>query len=124
MFISFYYSLNVMNPFNGTLYNEPLLGIGMTIGFILYVLSSLPFKSAYQNYRSVLIRLGELCIFMVLNYYKTLTRYVEPEIRAHIHAPALLQLSVIIICLSLSFLALVYEIYSDIKKWREKRQKT
>lgn len=82
---------------------------------MLYLLTNLPYNDAYQNYRSVIIHTTMVVILFTTNYYRSMKSTTPLEIKARIYAPALLELSLIVVCVGISVLAVLYEVYLVVK---------
>lgn len=83
---------------------------------------NLPFKEAYQNYRSNLIHITMAVTLLCANYYRAMKTNTPLIIKGYIFEPVYLQLSLIILCVSASFLITLYEGYLAIRKCIIKRK--
>ena len=77
----------------------------------MYNIINLPFRDFYQNYRANLCHITQLIILLVTNYYQSMRYNDELESKARIYAPAKLELVMIVLCVVVSGVCLVYEIY-------------
>ena len=92
-----------------------LIAIAISMFFMLYTLVNLPFKQAYQNYRSNLCHLSQLIILVVGNYYGNMM-FNEPwEKKAYLFNAAEVQLVAIYITVGFSAICLVYDIVVYVK---------
>ena len=92
-----------------------LIAIGICMFYMLYTLLNLPFRQAYQNYRSNLCHLTQLIILVVGNYYDSMM-FNEPwEKKAYLFNAAEIQLAAIYITVGFSAICLAYDIVMYIK---------
>lgn len=86
--------------------------------FVFYVCVNTPFTNVYQNYRSVLIHCTMFFTLLVTNYYRNMKSTTPLKIKAKIFVPALIELVLIVVCIAVSLIILIYEIYELVKEWR------
>lgn len=89
------------------------------IVFMVYLLASVPFRRAYQNYRSASAQLGVLAGLFVGMYYRSMKSTTSIETRTEIVGPAYCLVAALFLCLGVSLATLIYEIY---RKCRCKKQ--
>lgn len=100
-------------------HNQSLLSISIILTFLLYSVVNLPFLETYQNYRSIMCHSLHLLIFVINNYYKGLP---ENE-RNKKFLPAQIQLCLLVVCLIMSTVCLIFEIYLYLRKTLMRRNK-
>lgn len=88
-----------------------LLILAFSIAFLMFFGVNLPFTNVYQNYRAGLIHVTMAFTLLTTNYYRSMKSTTPMEIKGRIFNPALIELVMIVLCLVLSFLVLIYEIY-------------
>lgn len=80
----------------------------ISIGFLLYIVSELPFNNGYQNYRSVFCQSCTIIILFIAMYYRSMKLNTELEIKGYILAPTYLKLAVIVLTVAISLAILCY----------------
>lgn len=85
-----------------------LLIIGLSMAFILYNISNLPFSNVFQSYRANIMHISHFIILMVANYYRSMKSTTPTETKAHLHTAAQIELVVIGVCVVVSLTVLVY----------------
>lgn len=78
--------------------------------FMLYLLTNLPYNDAYHNYRCAVMHCAMAVILFTANYYRSIKSNTPMEIKARIYGPAILELVMIVICVTIAVLVLAYEI--------------
>ena len=103
-----------------------LITLAFSLLFLIYVCVNTPFTNVYQNYRAVFVHFTTFCILLVTNFYRNMKQTTEIEIKAKIFAPALIELILIVVCIAISILILIYEIWEIVRewRWRAKRRKS
>lgn len=86
--------------------------------FVLFLIVNLPFTSPLQNYRSCFIHLGMIIVLLVGNYYRAMKENASLSVKSNTNWPAILELSVIGICLVQAILVLAYEVFNYVSKCR------
>ena len=92
-----------------------LLIIGLSMAFILYNISNLPFSNVFQSYRANIMHISHFIILMVANYYRSMKSTTPTETKAHLHTAAQIELVVIGVCVVVSLAVLVYELVNFFK---------
>ena len=103
-----------------------LIIIGLSIGFILYNITNLPFSNVYQSYRANIIHLSHFVILMVTNYYRSMKSTTPLNVKSRLHTAAIVELGVIGFCVLISFAVLVYELvlfFKKVHKYCRKKKK-
>lgn len=109
MALGFYSAVESQNSYS------TLLILAFSFTFVLYCLINTPYKDWYHNYRSCFVHCAMLTILLITNYYRTMKSTTPLQIKAKIHSPALLQLSLIFSCLFVSIVVLIYDTYLRMK---------
>jgi mannose/fructose/N-acetylgalactosamine-specific phosphotransferase system component IIC len=71
---------------------------------------NLPFAQVVHNYRASVIRISEIVIIWVANYYRSMKANTPSFVKAHLNVPAQLELAVIGVCVIVSLLVFGYEV--------------
>ena len=90
--------------------------MGLSMGFVFYNIINLPFSDAIQNYRANIVHITHFITLLVTNYYRSMKSTTSLEVKARLHIAAKLEISMIVICVIVSFLVLVYEIIKLFKE--------
>jgi hypothetical protein len=88
-----------------------VIAIGITLLFFLFFIVTLPFISPYHNYRSFLCLTTTFVIVMIANFYKTMMNNTPISIKALIFSPIILEICLVGICIVVSLIVLIYEIF-------------
>lgn len=117
MILGFYMALA-----NDQLYGN-LLILAICLSFFMYSIINLPFTDAYQNYRSIICHGTQLAILVIANFYSVMKAHEPIEVSARIFSPAKIQIFLILLCLVVSMICVIYEMYLLINKcFVEKRE--
>lgn len=79
--------------------------------FIFYNLINLPYGETFQNYRAIFCHITQFVIILVTNYYNVIKSNFIPHIKNKILPPALLELTMLFLCIGVSVASLIYNIY-------------
>ena len=112
-----------MSFFSQSLYQSTIV-LAIVMVFLFYSLSVLPFLEVFQSYRSNLIHFLELLVLVVCNYWNNFLMYVKPESKANMSDPPTFLYTVAIVCITVSSLCLVFEIYKWIRRAVERQRKS
>ena len=77
----------------------------------MYHIINLPFSNVFHNYRAGLIHLTEFIILMVTNYYRSMKSTTASEIKSHYHTAAKIEIGMILVCVVVSVLVLIYDMF-------------
>ena len=97
--------------------------LGISIVFNLYIIINLPFIDVFQNYRTAAIHITTIFIIITADYYRTMKSNTPMSIKGRLYGPAIAELVMIGICIAISFVVLVWEIYQYIKSCRNSKIK-
>ena len=100
-----------------------IIVVGFSIFFILYNIANLPFRSTFHNYRANIIHISQFILLMVSNYYRSMKSTTAISIKSRVYEPGILVLACVGVCLCLSFVGVVYEIFKVVQRCLKKRQK-
>lgn len=85
-----------------------ILNVFMAIIFMLYLMTNLPYKQAYQNYRAIIVQATMLVILSVTMFYRSMKGNTSPAITYKIIVPGLIQLGSIAFTMVVSAVCLGY----------------
>ena len=92
-----------------------MMVMAISICFVLYSLVNLPFTRAYHNYRANLCHLTNFVTLFVAMYYRSMMSTTSPKETSTEYFPAYIEIACILLCLGVSGLVLIYEIYIYIR---------
>jgi hypothetical protein len=99
-----------------------VITIGLSLIFILYVASNLPFREAIHNYRSATCHVTMLFILFTTNYYRTMKSNTPQKVTAHIFTPAIIELALLGVNIIVAIVVIIYEAYQMLTN-KMKREK-
>lgn len=92
-----------------------LFAIFVSIGFVMFNLINLPYRSTLHNYRSNIVYLSECVVLITANYYRTMKSNTPLPVKAHLHHPALLLYVFLTLSVVFSIILTFYEIFMKVK---------
>lgn len=97
--------------------------VGLSIAFTMYVIINLPFNDVFQNYRTGMIQATTMYILLVADYYRTMKSNTPMTAKGRIYGPAMVELLLIAICIVVSCVVLIRELYQMIRHCMNSRSK-
>ena len=92
-----------------------LIALAFSMFYLMYMFLNLPFKQAYQNYRTCFCHIAHLIILFVGNYYDSMLANQPWSKKGYLFTAAQLQIIAIYASVGFSACCLLYDCYTFIK---------
>lgn len=80
----------------------------LSIVFLMYLLSNLPYTEGYHNYRAAICQISIITVFFITMYYRSMKQNTPLDAKGYIVNPAFFQILVIAVSIVTSVVILCY----------------
>lgn len=88
----------------------------LSIIFLVYQISSKPFKKGYHNYRTIVCQISVVAIIWMRVYFRSFKNNYSISEMSKQFLPAYIEVILLCLCTIMSFIIVIYEICTKIKK--------